>query len=387
MNDFKIIVITSPECVSDEAYRLTKLLDAGLDALHIRKPMWKEEDIQRLVEGIPVEYRCRLAIHGNPKLAERLGCRVHGVNSRSCHSVDELSETECDYVFLSPVFDSISKSGYLSRFELSNLDLSTSKSPVVALGGVMLSKVPEVRNAGFCGAAFLGQVWNADGGYQDMLRYLRLRNVGFQFITNAPDVAGTVTQAEKAMQGGCRWIQVRMKDSHSADVIEAVERIASLRKKYGGATLIVDDHYRLLARDEVDGVHLGQLDMSPHEARKWGDPSKIIGLTVNAPEQLLGAEYGDVDYYGIGPFRFTTTKKRLAPVLGTDGYSRINSAMRLVGDARPYVAIGGIALDDVPSLLNAGVRGFAVSGSIASAPDPVEESERFKNIIYRYEKI
>ena len=83
-----------------------------------------------------------------------------------------------------------------------------------------------------------------------------------------------------------------------------------------------------------------------------------------------------VDYYGIGPFRFTSTKKKLSPVLGLEGYVGIMSARRALNDRRPFVAIGGITRHDVGPLLQAGVPGIAVSGAIAKAPDPIEATRQ-----------
>lgn len=381
MDNFKIIVITSPWPVDKESEKLTRLLDAGLDMLHIRKPEFSPEEITSLVESLPKEYRCKMAIHYHPQLAESLGCRAHGITSKSCHSITELSEKEYEYVFLSPIFDSISKRGYKSKFDSDTVDLSLSKSPVIALGGISRHNLGRVEKAGFSGAAMLGQVWESEDGFNDVLRFLRLRNYKFQFITNASDIEGAVLQAREALAGGCRWIQIRMKEASDDEVGEAARRISELRRKYYGATIIVDDRAALLSMPEVDGVHLGQNDLSPVDARKHGDDSKIIGLTLNRSDQLLGREYGDVDYYGIGPYRFTTTKQKLAPVLGVEGYAKINEAMKALGDKRPYVAIGGITPDDIMPLKETGVKGFAISGAITKAHDPKKMASIFSSLI------
>lgn len=392
-SDFKIIIITAPDEVPDEAARLTRLLDAGLDRLHIRKPGWPESRIRDLVISLPEAYRPKLTIHHHPDLSIELGCGVHistegrifnenacqsaeGVLSRSCHSISQLTP-DADYCFLSPIFDSISKTGYRSSVNLSELDLKKKPSKVIALGGVTPDKFDALKEAGFAGAALLGHVWNTPCGYEATLRHLRLRNFRLQFITDSPTPEGTATQARQALEGGCRWIQIRMKDSPIEEIQEAIMKVSALRPRFGGFTLIVDDHAELLSMPEVDGIHLGQQDMPPMEARSLASPDKIIGLTVNNPSQLLGGEYGGVDYYGIGPYHFTSTKKRLAPTLGLDGYRAINAARAAVGDTRPYVAIGGITAADLPTLLEAGVPGVAVSGAVSHAFDPVAAMHSF----------
>ena len=106
------------------------------------------------------------------------------------------------------------------------------------------------------------------------------------------------------------------------------------------------------------------------EARALLGPSKIIGATANTASDLMAASVAGADYAGLGPFRFTTTKKRLAPLLGIDGYADIISRCRAEGLSIPVVAIGGITVDDLPRLKHTGVDGVAVSGTVLNSPDP-----------------
>jgi thiamine-phosphate pyrophosphorylase len=85
------------------------------------------------------------------------------------------------------------------------------------------------------------------------------------------------------------------------------------------------------------------------------------------------------DYLGIGPFRFTTTKKNLSPVLGLEGYSSILSQMKEANIEIPVVAIGGITYEDIPAILHTGVNGIALSGTILGADNPIEETRRILN--------
>lgn len=380
VSDFRIAVITSPHEVPGEINMLKALLRAGVDHIHIRRPGWSHERLKDFISQIPADSGGRYTLHHNPQLAISTGCLTHPGHSRSCHSLEELSSPAQDlnYQFLSPIFDSISKKGYTSTFNINDAagaqrlheSLAQASVPVYALGGVTIDKFPLLSRLGFAGAALLGYVWENHDGYLELLRYLRLRNGRLQFITDASTPEATAQQALEAIDGGCRWIQVRMKGCSSEMIARAVDLIHASAPSSHPFTLIVDDHTELLAHPGVDGVHLGQEDMPPADARTLTDNSKIIGLTVNRPDQLLGSIYAGTDYYGIGPFRFTGTKKRLAPTLGPEGYRTILKAMSDIGDNRPFVAIGGITPADIPSLLASGIPGIAVAGAIAHSPEP-----------------
>lgn len=199
-----------------------------------------------------------------------------------------------------------------------------------------------------------------------------------QFITDSPTAECTVAQAMQALDGGCRWVQVRMKGAPDRDV-EAAVRALLPHTRTLGATLIVDDRVDVVSRTGADGVHLGKDDMPPAEARAILGPGSIIGSTVNTLADIERLPLDLIDYLGMGPYRFTTTKKRLAPVLGLDGYREAMAALRRQS-AIPVVAIGGITLDDVVPLLATGVTGVAVSGAISRADNPGEATRCFINL-------
>ncbi len=190
-----------------------------------------------------------------------------------------------------------------------------------------------------------------------------------QFITDGQTVEEIIKQSEMVIKGGCRWIQVRMKDAADDDVRNVVKAIHPLALK-NGATLILDDRVELANELNVDGVHLGKDDMSPSDARKILGDRAIIGATANTTDDVLRLAKLPINYLGIGPFRFTSTKKRLAPTLGLEGYIAIIVEMSKSGIKLPVVAIGGIRLTDIPSILGIGVSGVAVSGAIAHAEHP-----------------
>lgn len=200
-----------------------------------------------------------------------------------------------------------------------------------------------------------------------------------QFITHQTEKYSYLDSARMALEGGCRWIQLRMKDAPLDEVKQVALQLKPLCKQHD-AILVLDDHVELARKLEVDGVHLGKQDMPVREARQVLGEGFIIGATANTMDDVRAHYEAGADYIGCGPFRFTTTKKNLSPVLGLEGYRTIIRRMTEEGINLPLVAIGGITRDDIPALLEAGVDGIAMSGSILRADDPVEETRRLLNI-------
>jgi len=191
-----------------------------------------------------------------------------------------------------------------------------------------------------------------------------------QFITNESDKYSIAEEVQMAIEGGCRWIQLRMKDATDEEVREtALELIPMCQET--DTFLIIDDRVNVVNDLKVSGVHLGKDDMNPLEARELLGPHAIIGITANTAADIIKYKGKDIDYVGIGPFRFTTTKKNLAPELGLDGYKTIVDEVRAAGIELPLVAIGGITIDDIDSLMATGIQGIAMSGAIINAPDPM----------------
>lgn len=189
----RIIVITEPCFLPGEADAVASLLDAGAWRVHLRKPGADENDMRRLLAGIPEKYRMSISLHDCHELAVPYGVGGVHVNSRcpkppegyeglvscSCHSLPEVScgKGRFDYMFLSPVFDSISKKGYCSRFSIGELKDAAVKGivddRVFALGGVSSDNIGLVREAGFGGAAVLGSVWGQYGEDGDAVALVR----------------------------------------------------------------------------------------------------------------------------------------------------------------------------------------------------------------------
>lgn len=196
-----------------------------------------------------------------------------------------------------------------------------------------------------------------------------------QFITHFTDRFSYSDSARMALEGGCRWIQLRMKEATAEELEKEALYIQDLCRQHD-ATFIIDDHVELVKKIHADGVHLGKKDMPIAEARNILGKDFIIGGTANTFEDVEAHYKAGADYIGCGPFRFTTTKKNLSPILGLEGYRSIVSRMKENGIRIPIVAIGGITYDDIPSIMDTGVTGIALSGTILRADDPVAETRR-----------
>lgn len=197
-----------------------------------------------------------------------------------------------------------------------------------------------------------------------------------QYITHTNARLGYADGALLALQGGCRWIQLRMKGASDEEVKAEASRIMPLCRELG-ATFVIDDRVNLAREIGADGVHLGKDDMPVAEARELLGSRAIIGATANTFADIARLAAQGADYIGCGPFRFTTTKQRLAPTLGLQGYQDIIRRMCEAGITLPVVAIGGITVADVAALMAVGLTGVAVSGAVLNAADPAAEMARF----------
>ncbi|MDR1884527.1 MAG: thiamine phosphate synthase [Prevotella sp.] len=198
---------------------------------------------------------------------------------------------------------------------------------------------------------------------------------GLLFITHQSERYDYLQAVEIALAGGCRRIQLRMKDAAPQEVEKTGRRAKALCNRYG-AELYIDDHVEVCKNIRATGVHLGKTDMPPSEARKLLGDDFIIGGTANTFEDIQRLKGEGVDYIGLGPFRFTTTKENLSPVIGLSGYRQIMEQCKEQGFHLPVFAIGGITPDDIPDILSAGVSGIALSSAILRAEDPVEQTKR-----------
>ncbi len=167
-------------------------------------------------------------------------------------------------------------------------------------------------------------------------------------------------QVDRLCAAGARWIQLRIKDAPRARWLEEARAAAGVCHSHG-ALLIVNDSVDIALESGADGVHLSALDGAWSAAREAIGPNGILGGTVNnAGDAARAIASGCLDYAGVGPLRFTSTKKRLSPVLGAEGVRQLVEQLQ----GLPVWVIGGVTPADCAPLRGTGAVGVAVSSSI-----------------------
>jgi thiamine-phosphate pyrophosphorylase len=205
-----------------------------------------------------------------------------------------------------------------------------------------------------------------------------------QYISQGSNPAEHLHNIELALQAGIKLVQLRLKHISEDIYIESAIKAKELCIKHN-AQLIINDSPLVAKKSNADGIHLGLEDMNILDAKKIS-VNKIIGGTANTFEHIKQRCTEQVDYIGLGPYRFTSTKETLSPVLGIDGYKDIITKMKQISVTEPVevpiYAIGGIELNDVESIMNTGVYGIAVSGLITNSDNKEQLVKQLNNILY-----
>lgn len=192
--------------------------------------------------------------------------------------------------------------------------------------------------------------------------------LNLQYITAPKEGISPAGQIEAVCRGGMRWVQLRMKNATKEEFLKEGRIAKEICHRYR-TLFIINDHVDVARQLDADGVHLGKEDMDPLEARKILGSDKIIGATCNTWEDILLRQSQQVDYIGLGPFTFTTTKEKISPILGLEGYRSLLQKMKEHCITIPVFAIGGIQENDIPELMQTGIQGIAVSGLVKNSDD------------------
>lgn len=187
-----------------------------------------------------------------------------------------------------------------------------------------------------------------------------------QYITHSHSSKSNYQICREFLEAGGRWVQLRMKNVDETEFLDNALELRELTEQYE-SILIINDNVDIALKSNADGIHLGKSDLPINEARKILGNQKIIGGTANTLEDCIGLYNSGVDYIGLGPFRFTETKKNLSPVLGFTGYQEIQRKLNELAIKIPVIAIGGIVVDDTSHLINTHIYGIAVSSSITNS--------------------
>lgn len=212
---------------------------------------------------------------------------------------------------------------------------------------------------------------------------LALRTGHLMFITQESSHNSIQEQLEGYVRGGGRLLQLRLKGIEDSEFAKIADHVVEIMGSLGGS-VIINDKWKVARQVGAWGVHIGQQDGDPIEVRRAVGDELAIGVTVNTLEQLIALKEAPIDYVGLGPLRFTPTKKKLAPLLGMEGVRRVVEGAREAGVTHPIFVIGGVENLDVYPLLELGVHGVAVSSSIASANNTSFATEKFMDSIERF---
>ena len=199
-----------------------------------------------------------------------------------------------------------------------------------------------------------------------------------QYISQGTTAKEQERNIFEALDAGCKWIQLRFKNALHDELMPLAATIKKRCDSYS-ATYIINDNPDLATQVDANGVHLGLQDMPIEQAKKIvGD--KIIGGTANTLQQVLQRVQEGCSYVGLGPLRFTTTKEKLSPILGFERYAYIINTLHEKHIQIPVYAIGGIVMEDIETLMQIGLHGIAVSGTITHARDKqliIQQSNSF----------
>jgi thiamine-phosphate pyrophosphorylase len=183
---------------------------------------------------------------------------------------------------------------------------------------------------------------------------------------------------EAAVRGGVSAVQLREKSRPIPEYVDIARRIQKVLQPFG-VPMIINDRVDIALAVGAAGVHLGQTDMLPGEARKLLGPDAVIGLSVETPEQAAAADHLDVDYLGVSPIFSTPTKTDLLTAWGLHGLRLLRSRSR-----HRLIAIGGINSSNAAAVMEAGADGVAVVSAICSAPDPDASARELRKIVDRW---
>lgn len=185
------------------------------------------------------------------------------------------------------------------------------------------------------------------------------------YISQGKTTEEHLANISAVVEAGCKLVQLRLKEVSEEDYTKTGSKAQQICAKYN-ALLFINDNIQVAKNCNADGVHLGLTDERPPKAREVLGKGKLVGGTANTLEHCIQLIEEGVDYIGLGPFRYTTTKKNLSPVLGLKGFQSIKNELEKQGYSTPIYAIGGIEKADFEAIYNIGINGIAVSGILSS---------------------
>lgn len=195
------------------------------------------------------------------------------------------------------------------------------------------------------------------------------------YISQGDSPADHIENIQKACTSGIELVLLRFKNVSDKKMLKLAQEAREITSHFQ-TRLLINTHYKIAKEVKADGVHLEQKDACPAVVRKQLYTWQMIGgiaNTVQDCETLLGKE---VDYISLGPFRATTTKNNIPPVLGLNGYTAIVEALKT---ETPIIGVGGITILDVTAIVKTGISGLAVSEEITRNFDSIKTFNQLLN--------
>ena len=180
------------------------------------------------------------------------------------------------------------------------------------------------------------------------------------YISQGNSTKEHLENIQKACSSGAELVQLRLKDISEKKCLKIATEAREITAHFQ-TRLILNDFYKIAKEVKADGVHLGKSDVCPTIARKHLYSWQLIGGTANTLEDCKTLIEKEVDYISLGPFRISSTKDNIVPILDLSTYTSIIEALKT---ETPIIAVGGITTEDVTDILKTGISGIAVSGAI-----------------------
>ena len=199
-----------------------------------------------------------------------------------------------------------------------------------------------------------------------------------QYITHDLPHLSHTEQAQYACEAGAKWVQYRCLTKSDDELLKDIQAIAEICDDWG-ATLIVTDHIHLNGRADIQGFHIEDMNADFLSIRKQVGDDITLGGSSNTIENLKRLSREGADYAGFGPYAHTITKPNDYPHITATQYKHAVEDLNAAQIDLPVLAVGGVTISDVDSLLDAGIFGIAVSSAIYQSQDFIEAYQQFYN--------
>ena len=201
-----------------------------------------------------------------------------------------------------------------------------------------------------------------------------------QYITHDIPQLTHIEQVQLACEAGAKWVQYRCLSKSDEELLKDIHTIAEICDDWG-TTLIVTNHIHLNGKADIQGFHIEDMDADFVTLRKLVGNDITLGGSAHTFENIIRLAKESADYIGLGPFASTNTKPNDFPLLGIEGYSTLKPQLESLNVSIPILAVGGIKIYDVETLMQAGIYGVAISEAIHSADDFIEAYQDFYDAV------